>query len=95
MDFEDCFHVKTFKDCSLIEASNVFKAYARAFGWTFLSYKTLEIIVKAVLAIAALWLCVSCTMSMSISKNNMNSTQSTEQSQATSVDSTNVDVDYK
>lgn len=58
-------------------------------------YKTLEIIVKAVLAIAALWLCISCTMSMSISKNNMNSTQSTEQSQATSVDSTNVDVDYK
>lgn len=62
MDFEDRFHVKTFKDCSLIEASNVFKAYARAF---------------------------------SISKNNMNSSQSTEQSQATSVDSTKVDVDYK
>jgi hypothetical protein len=61
--------------------------------WKF--YKTIEIIVKAVLAIAALWLCVSCTMSMSISKNNMNSTQSTEQSQATSVDSTKVDVDYK
>lgn len=58
-------------------------------------YKTFEIIVKAILAIAALWLCVSCTMSMSISKNNMNSTQSTEQSQATSVDSTKVDVDYK
>jgi hypothetical protein len=33
-------------------------------------YKTFEIIVKAVLAIAALWLCISCTMSMSISKNN-------------------------
>lgn len=46
-------------------------------------YKTLEIIVKAVLAIAALWLCISCTMSMSISKNNVNSAQSTEQSQAT------------
>lgn len=53
-------------------------------------YKTLEIIVKAVLAIAALWLCISCTMSMSISKNNMNSSQSTEQSQATSVDSTKI-----
>ena len=58
-------------------------------------YKTLEIIVKAVLAIAALWLCISCTMSMSISKNNVNSAQSTEQSQATSVDSTNVDLIYK
>jgi len=42
MDFEDCFHVKTFKDCSLVEASDVFKAYARAFGWTFLSYETFD-----------------------------------------------------
>ena len=58
-------------------------------------YKTIEIIVKAVLAIAAVWLCVSCTMSMSISKNNTNSNQSTEQSQATSVDSTTVDLNYK
>lgn len=53
-------------------------------------YETLKIIVNAVLAIAALWLCMSCTMSMSISKNNSNSTQSTEQSQVTSVDSTHV-----
>lgn len=58
-------------------------------------YKTIEIIVKAVVAIAAVWLCVSCTMSMSISKNNTNSNQSTEQSQATSVDSTTVDFNYK
>lgn len=42
MDFEDRFHVKTFKDCSLIEASNVFKAYALVFGWTFLSYETFD-----------------------------------------------------
>lgn len=41
-DFNEYFHVKTFKDCSLIEASNVFKAYARAFGWTFLSYETFD-----------------------------------------------------
>lgn len=58
-------------------------------------YKTLEIIVKAVLAIAALWLCISCTMSMNISKNNSNSTQSTEQSQATSVDSTHVQLQVR
>lgn len=58
-------------------------------------YKTIEIVVKAVLAIAAVWLCISCTMSMSISKNNTNSNQSTEQSQATTVDSTNVHLDYK
>lgn len=51
-------------------------------------YKTIEIVVKAILAIAAVWLAVSCTVSMSLSKNNTNSTQSTEQS--TKVDSTNV-----
>lgn len=58
-------------------------------------YKTIEIVVKAVVAIAAVWLCVSCTMSMSISKNNTNSNQFTEQSQVTTVDSTNVHLDYK
>lgn len=58
-------------------------------------YKTIEIVVKAVVAIAAIWLCVSCTMSLSVSKHNTNSHQSTEQSQATSVDSTIVDLDYK
>jgi len=58
-------------------------------------YKTIEIVVKAVVAIAAVWLCISCTMSMSISKNNVDSNQSTEQSQATSVDSTIVDLKYK
>lgn len=58
-------------------------------------YKTIEIVVKAVVAIAAVWLCVSCTMSMSVSKNNINSSQSTEQSQATSVDSTQVDLQIR
>lgn len=53
-------------------------------------YKTIEIIVKAVLAIAAVWLAVSCTMSMSVSKNNTNSAQSTEQS--TKVDSSTVNL---
>ena len=50
-------------------------------------YKTIEIVVKAIVAIAAVWLCVSCTMSLSVSKHNTNSHQNTEQSQATSVDS--------
>lgn len=58
-------------------------------------YKTIEILVKSIVAIAAVWLCVSCTVSMSVSKNNTNSDQSTEQSQATSVDSTSVDLKYK
>lgn len=53
-------------------------------------YKTIEVVVKAILAIAAIWLCVSCTMSLSVSKHNTNSHQNTEQSQATSVDSTSI-----
>ena len=53
-------------------------------------YKTIEIIVKAILAIAAVWLAISCTMSMSIQKNNSSSTQSSEQS--TKVDSSTVNV---
>lgn len=42
MDYNDDFHVTTFKDCTLIEASDVFKAYACAYGWTFLSYETID-----------------------------------------------------
>lgn len=42
MDDDYNFHQKTFKDCSLIEASDVFKAYAVAFGWTFLEYFTFD-----------------------------------------------------
>lgn len=58
-------------------------------------YKTIEILVKAILAIAAVWLAVSCTMSLSVSKNNQNSHQSTEQSQATTVDSVHVNTEVK
>lgn len=36
----------------------------------------------------------SCTMSLSISKNNRNSTQKTEQSSTFDVDSTNVKLNY-
>lgn len=56
-------------------------------------YKTIEVVVKAILAIAAIWLCISCTMSLSVSKHNTNSHQNTEQSQATSVDSTSITLD--
>ncbi len=42
--------------------------------------KTIQLIAQAAVAIAAVWLAISCTMSMSISKNNSNSTQQTEQS---------------
>ena len=37
----------------------------------------------------------SCTMSLSVSKNNSNSTQKTEQTTTSSVDSTNIDINPK
>lgn len=52
--------------------------------------KTIQIIANAVIAIAALWIAVSCTLSMSIQKNNSSSTQHTEQ--VNTVDSTNINV---
>lgn len=58
-------------------------------------YKTIEIVVKAILAIAAVWFAVSCTLSLSVSKNNQNSNQSVEQSQATTVDSVHVNTEVK
>lgn len=36
--YDDRFHRRTFKDCTLLQASNVFKAFARAYGWLFIGY---------------------------------------------------------
>lgn len=58
-------------------------------------YEIIKIVCTAIISIAATLLLESCTMSMSISKYNSNSTQSTEQSQATSIDSTNVVIPIK
>lgn len=52
--------------------------------------QTVKIIANAIVAIAALWLAVSCTLSMSVQKNNSSSTQHTEQ--VNHVDSNKVDV---
>lgn len=52
--------------------------------------KTIQIIANAVIAIAALWLAVSCTLSMSVQKNNSSSTQHTEQ--VNRVDSSSINI---
>ena len=52
--------------------------------------QTVKIIANAIVAIAALWLAVSCTLSMSVQKNNSSSTQHTEQ--VNQVDSNKVHV---
>lgn len=41
--------------------------------------QTVKIICNAIIAIVALWLAISCTMSMSIQKNTSSSTQKVEQ----------------
>ena len=55
-------------------------------------YDIIKIIVTAILSIASVLFIQSCTMSLSISKNNSNSTQKTEQTTTSSVDSTNINV---
>ena len=52
--------------------------------------QTIKIVANAIVAIAALWLAVSCTLSMSVQKNNSSSTQHTEQ--VNEVDSNKINV---
>jgi hypothetical protein len=58
-------------------------------------YKIIEIICTAIISIAAVLTAQSCTMSLSISKNNSNSTQKTEQTTTSSIDSTNTNIQPK
>ena len=55
-------------------------------------YKIIEIICTAIISIAAVLTAQSCTMSLSVSKNNSNSTQKTEQTTTSSVDSTQINI---
>ena len=55
-------------------------------------YKIVEIVCTAIISIAAVLTAQSCTMSLSVSKNNQNSTQKTEQTSTSSVDSTNINI---
>lgn len=58
-------------------------------------YKIVEIICSAIISIAAVLTAQSCTMSLSVSKNNSNSSQKTEQTTTSSVDSTHINVNPK
>lgn len=58
-------------------------------------YKIVEIICTAIISIAAVLTVQSCTMSLSISKNNRNSTQKTEQTTTSSADSTQININPK
>lgn len=58
-------------------------------------YKIIEIICTAIISIAAILTAQSCTMSLSVSKNNSNSTQKTEQTTTNSADSTQININQK
>lgn len=58
-------------------------------------YDVIKIVVTAILSVAATLFSQSCTVSLSVSKNNSNSTQKTEQTTTSSVDSTHINVTPK
>lgn len=60
-----------------------------------ITYEIIKIICTAIISIAAVLTAQSCTMSLSVSKNNQNSTQKTEQTSTSSVDSTNINIQPK
>lgn len=53
-------------------------------------YDIIKIVVTAILSVSAVLFVHSCTLSLSVSKNNSNSTQKTEQITTSSVDSTQI-----
>lgn len=55
-------------------------------------YDIIKIVSTAIVSIAATLFVQSCTLSLSVSKNNSNSTQRTEQTLSSSVDSTNISI---
>ena len=58
-------------------------------------YEIIKIICTAIISIAAVLTTQSCTMSLSVSKNNSNSTQKTEQTTTNSADSTQININPK
>lgn len=58
-------------------------------------YEIIKIICTSVISIAAVLTAQSCTMSLSVSKNNSNSTQKTEQTTTSSADSTQININQK
>jgi hypothetical protein len=60
-----------------------------------ITYEIIKIVCTAIISIAAVLTAQSCTMSLSVSKNNQNSTQKTEQTTTSSVDSTQVNINQK
>lgn len=58
-------------------------------------FEIIKVVCTSIITIASLLLYQSCTMSLSISKNNSNSNQKTEQTTTSSIDSTKVNFDYQ
>lgn len=60
-----------------------------------ITYEIIKIICTAIISVTAVLTAQSCTMSLSVSKNNQNSTQKTEQTSTSSIDSTKININQK
>lgn len=60
-----------------------------------ITYEIIRIICTAIISVTAVLTAQSCTMSLSVSKNNQNSTQKTEQTTTSSADSTQININQK
>ena len=60
-----------------------------------ITYEIIKIICTAIISIAAVLTAQSCKIALNVSKNNQNSTQKTEQTSTSSVDSTNINIHPK
>lgn len=58
-------------------------------------YDIIKIVITAILSVSAVLFAQSCTLSLSVAKNNTNSTQKTEQVSTSSVDSTHININSK
>lgn len=58
-------------------------------------YDIIKIVITAILSVSAVLFAQSCTLSLSVAKNNTNSTQKTEQTSTSSVDSTHININSK
>ena len=58
-------------------------------------HRIITAVCTAITTISAIVLSTACTISLSVSKNNSNSTQRTEQTSTSSVDSTHININPK
>ena len=85
---------KRFKRTSYLSDNETFTTF-KAMKTYDKEKEIIKIVCTAIISITAVLTAQSCTMSLSVSKNNSNSTQKTEQTTTSSVDSTQININPK